>query len=306
MCTTPAEMQSTAFDFYGSLYSTDPIDLDYVQQMCNTIPPQDSIATSTHNNLLRPFTVLDLKEEASRLSIHSSPGIDGIPYAILHVVFQHPQAAKLAITIFNEALTLGIFPASWLKTCPQRLSFVPYEPTHMSTTIRFYAWPLHRRFILQTAKLIAAQQSSDCVALLLAYDRIHPEYLRTVMQRFNIPSNFRHSLLTLLFSTQIHINVNGHISESYIIQYRGIRQGDSISPLLFSIAFDPFLRSIHTPIRISSASTSRRKLHVTILYILSTISLPHFNVFSWNTLNLTLLPLLHIAFCPGSQNIGIC
>ncbi|CEP07078.1 hypothetical protein [Parasitella parasitica] len=102
---------------------------------------------------------------------------------------------------------------------------------------------------LQTTILIAAQHPSDCVALLLdqekAYDRIHPEYLREVMQRFDIPSDLIHSLPTLLFSTQIHININGHIPESHIIQHRGIRQGDPISPLLYNVAFDSFRRSIH-------------------------------------------------------------
>ncbi|CEP08995.1 hypothetical protein, partial, partial [Parasitella parasitica] len=42
----------------------------------------------------------------------------------------------------------------------------------------------------------------------------------------------------------IHVNINGHISSEFIPQHRGIRQGDPISPLLFNIAFDPFLRSI--------------------------------------------------------------
>ncbi|CEP14639.1 hypothetical protein [Parasitella parasitica] len=65
------------------------------------------------------------------------------------------------------------------------------------------------------------------------------------MLKFNLLTNIIHSLLTLFFSTQIHININGHISRSYIIQQRGVRQDDPISPLLFNIAFDPFLRSVH-------------------------------------------------------------
>lgn len=102
--------------------------------------------------------------------------------------------------------------------------------------------------ILHNIRLIASEQSSDSIALLLdqekAYDRIHPNYLRAVMSRFNLPTNIIHSWLTLFFSTRIHININGHISASTITQQRGIRQGDPISPLLFNFAFDPFLRSI--------------------------------------------------------------
>lgn len=107
--------------------------------------------------------------------------------------------------------------------------------------------------ILHSTKLIVAHQSSEHnFALLLdqekAYDddRIYPAYLWAVMQRFNniISTSIIHSLCTLFFA-EIHININNeHASQQNIVRRHGIRQGDPISPLLFNIAFDPFLRSI--------------------------------------------------------------
>ena len=42
----------------------------------------------------------------------SSPGIDGIPYEILSLVFKHPGVAPLAVKVYNEALLQSAFPSS--------------------------------------------------------------------------------------------------------------------------------------------------------------------------------------------------
>jgi hypothetical protein len=75
-------------------------------------------------------------------------------------------------------------------------------------------------------------------------DRVHPDYLSNIMKAFNIPQTLIHSITLLFFSTSIQVNVNGYLIEP-IIQQRGLRQGDPLNPLLFNIAFDPFLRTVH-------------------------------------------------------------
>jgi len=282
LCTNPLTMQSAASAFYSDLYSPTPVMPDSVTTLCNTIPSSDTIPDTEHEALLRPFTIADLLSGTYRTKLISSPGVDGLPYAIINILLQHPKAAKLAVTVFNQALTSGIFPPSWLQTCMcllpksgdlsnlknwRPLSLICCDAKIFTRLLNLRLMPLMNKLIcpqqsgfmpgrfigengmmLHNTKLIATQQSSESIALLLdqekAYDRVHPEYLRAVMSQFNIPTNITHSLLTLLFSTQIHININGHISHSFITQQRGIRQGDPISPLLFNIAFDPFLRSI--------------------------------------------------------------
>jgi xanthine/uracil/vitamin C permease (AzgA family) len=57
-----------------------------------------------------------------------------------------------------------------------------------------------------------------------------------IMEQFGIPQSITTCITTLFFSTQIQINVNGHITTQPLQQQRGLRQGDPLSPLLFNIA----------------------------------------------------------------------
>ena len=76
-----------------------------------------------------------------------------------------------------------------------------------------------------------------------AYDRVHPDYLRAVLQRFRFPDVIIDTLLKLFFQTRISVSVNGFLGAP-VDQGRGLRQGDPLSPLLFNLAFEPLLRSI--------------------------------------------------------------
>lgn len=101
---------------------------------------------------------------------------------------------------------------------------------------------------LHCAQTLATATASNSIALLLvqkkAYDRVNLEYLIAVLHAYNLPHQLTHSLLSLFGHTQVRVNVNGFLSESFSTQ-RGMRQGDPISPLLFNIIFDPFLRAIN-------------------------------------------------------------
>ncbi|KAG1048490.1 hypothetical protein G6F43_009122 [Rhizopus delemar] len=66
------------------------------------------------------------------------------------------------------------------------------------------------------------------------YDRIHLEYLYKVLKRLGFPDKFNKRTHELFFGNSISVNVNESLSDS-IQQLRGLRQGDSISPMLFNI-----------------------------------------------------------------------
>ncbi|KAG0735225.1 hypothetical protein G6F23_011743 [Rhizopus arrhizus] len=63
------------------------------------------------------------------------------------------------------------------------------------------------------------------------------------MLAFGFPPSLVHSLESLFFGNAVRININGYFTNR-IDQRRGLRQGDPLSPLLFNIALEPFLRHI--------------------------------------------------------------
>jgi len=99
----------------------------------------------------------------------------------------------------------------------------------------------------KTAKANNKNEFEEYVGVMLdnnkAYDRVHPRYLAQVLQKFGFPMEFIRCIENLFFDNELFINMNGFLTES-VKQKRGLRQGDSISPILFNFAIEPFILSI--------------------------------------------------------------
>ncbi|KAG1045890.1 hypothetical protein G6F43_011211 [Rhizopus delemar] len=109
------------------------------------------------------------------------------------------------------------------------------------------------RFIADNGILVnlaieqAAVRNSEEIGLVCdqekAYDRIHPDYLRTALEQYGFPASFVSSIDKLLFGTSMRINVNGFLTTPVPLG-RGLRQGDPISPLLFNLAIEPLIKAV--------------------------------------------------------------
>ncbi|KAG1033152.1 hypothetical protein G6F25_010728 [Rhizopus arrhizus] len=233
--------------------------------------------------LTTPFSFDDSLQASTRSPHSSSPGSDGLPYEALSFLFRFEPLQSLVLDVYNQALESAIFPASWTITSTVLLPkkgnlnlLSNWRPISLiNTDAKIFTRLLTGRMRLSCSKIIhrvqkgfmpgrftgdngllmqlvkteAEQRQSTEVGLLLdqemAYDRVNPEYLKQVLLKFGFPSTIVQIIDKLFFETQIQINVNGFFTSS-LQQTRGLRQGDPLSPLLFNIAFDPFLRSIES------------------------------------------------------------
>ena len=76
-----------------------------------------------------------------------------------------------------------------------------------------------------------------------AFDRVEWEWLFKTLESFNFGNRFINYLKTLYKNSKSSILTNGYQSRYFNIT-RGIRQGDSLSALLFIIQFEPLMRKI--------------------------------------------------------------
>ncbi len=78
-----------------------------------------------------------------------------------------------------------------------------------------------------------------------AYDKIAHDYLWKVLERFGMPPGFIELVKSLYANAETSVMVNGILSKAYRI-YRGVRQGDPLSCLLFDLAIEPLSAMIRT------------------------------------------------------------
>lgn len=220
--------------------------------------------------MIAPITFDDLSNAFSRSPSKSSPGMDGLPYELVRLIFIHPDCCEIALATYKNALSFSDIPPKR----PPLDSLKNWRPISLiNTDAKVFTRILSARMVSTASSLITSYQTgfvrgrfiddngllikmvmehartskSSSIGLLLdqekAYDRVHPVYLHAVLLRFGYPLQLVDCIGHLFFDTKLVTNVNGFLSKS-ISQNLGLKQGDPISPILFNLAFEPLLRSI--------------------------------------------------------------
>jgi hypothetical protein len=106
-------MKHYAATFYQQLFDTDPIDQPAIDTLLQHINPSHQLTPAHQHQLSRPFTINDLITQSTRCATNSSPGLDGLGYPFLLLIFSHPLIAPIALQVYNSALNGDGFPSSW-------------------------------------------------------------------------------------------------------------------------------------------------------------------------------------------------
>lgn len=165
----------------------------------------------------------------------------------------HLAYCEIVLAVFNNAVTLGEFPKSWLETSVSLLlkkgiyliwrtgwpiSLINTDAKAFTRIIRhvhfliipYQADFLHGHFIADNGLLIkllmehARPSKSQAIGLLLdqekAYDRVHTDYLCQVLCRFGFLPSIVRSLTTLFFTIYFRLNINGFFSQRQVLRLK--------------------------------------------------------------------------------------
>lgn len=259
LATLPTEMIATATKFYSTLYTPTPscptATTLLIQNLTHTIPLQEQ-----HNtDLITKLSTTNLENLLKHTPKRRSPGKDGLPFEIYPLILSNNTICDLFINVINDSLTLGTIPPSWLEmimillfkkgdpselTNWQPLSLINCDAKLFTKLLTNQLRPLLPQLIhpgqtgfikgrliadnglvlstiMDHCKEIKGQQVGIMLDFEKAYDRVNPDYLVAVMSKMGFTPQFINTIHNLFFNTQIHLNINGHITPSFT-QHRGL------------------------------------------------------------------------------------
>ena len=94
-----------------------------------------------------------------------------------------------------------------------------------------------------------------------AFDRVSWPYMYNMLRAFKFSENFIRWIYVLYKDIKSSVIVNGHVSEPFLLS-RSVRQGCSLSPLLYVLCIEPFVNLVQNDPAIKGIVTPGGKYHV--------------------------------------------
>lgn len=275
--TSLKDIQKETHNFYSNLFQSEPIDHDIAHDFLSSLPKlPDHISKSLENPITKDECLTALK----KMKNNKSPGADGLTkefylkvfsvigeqfIQVLNHIFKTellgPSQRHGLITLIckdpHNAESLKYWrPISLLnvdykiisKVLSMRLGSVLADIIHFDQTCA-----VPNRSILDNAHLVrnitdyAAQKQIDLALVSLdqskAFDRVSFNFLFLTLKKFGFGPNFIKWIKILYTDINSSIIVNGHFTDPVTLQ-RGVRQGCSLSPLLYVCFIESFAIAI--------------------------------------------------------------
>ena len=289
------DILKTFHSFYENLYTDEPVDPSLNSKFLNNLP---KISNDDNAMLSQPLTLDEIFSTLKEMDHTKSPGSDGLT-SLIYVKFFH-LFGDILLYLFNTCFESGHMSESQklsyitllCKDNSNKTSVKNYRPISLLNIDRkILSKVLATRLgkvlpsiigITQTCSIpgrtifdnihllrniISYVEQKNLTACFIcldqekAFDRVSWPFLFSTLQSFGFNDSFIHWIKVLYQDIRSSVIVNGHISEPFALT-RSVRQGCSLSPLLYVLCLEPFAKVIQDDPHINGIKTPGGKFHV--------------------------------------------
>ena len=289
----PKEIEAEIVRYYKALYENyDKSLIEAIHEDDEFFAGLEKISQADTPNLTKEISLADLTKTLQSCR-DSAPGPDGIPYSILGLLW--PTYGQLLCEAWNYSLQIGKLPpshkVSYLKLIPKvgknNKDLTNWRPITLSNCdhkliTKTYA----NRMCELTAPVIKERQTAylkgrlinDNIRSMLAtinltnleeqargllvsidarkaFDSVEHSYIERCLKELGC-EGFIPIFRTLYSELTTDIIINGKIVKGFSI-LRGVKQGDSLSCILFIICMEPLLRNIESNHTLEAIKTEK-------------------------------------------------
>ena len=260
----PKEILQAHEDTFRSLYSKRDHDPEQLQALLDLwVPPSVDLSF-----LGKKITKKEVQAAIDTSKNRKSPGPDGLPIEVYKCF--NKFCVKALTKSFNQIANSGFMPNGWkegriilLHKKGSRRDILNYRPiTLLNADYKLLCKILAKRLNKVIKDIIPSHQigfmprrilydniitldyalNKGTQAVVLdfakAYDSISHEALLSILDHLNFPQTFKNTVKALLHGSNAKVLVNQKLTNPFPI-LRGVKQGDPLSPLLFSLVVEP-------------------------------------------------------------------
>ena len=235
----------------------------------------------------QPLTVTDLKKALFEMREEACPGPNGLSVKFFKTIFDDltPLFDKILIAVFEKGFLTNEFKLSYMKLLPKDcgslLEVKNYRPISLlnipfkmitkalsnkiapflenlihpdqAANIKGRSIQNHNHYIRDLISLAKVRGDHSCILSIdqqKAFDRVSHEWLLKVLKENNFGPYFLKWISILNDGATSMILINKTLTSEFTL-FRGVRQGDVMSPILYILTLEPLLEKIRQDVSIN-------------------------------------------------------